>query len=113
MVDFVFYGLKWVYDVVGIFFLIDDLIVEVVRLVLKRVFGICVFCCKEFILFILIYDIVKKLDLENFVVLCNVIMYVLFFVGFFRFDDVFRIRRSDIFFKEGFMVIKVLKSKND
>ena len=40
-------------------------------------------------------------------------MYVLSFAGFFRFDDVSRIRRSDISFKEGFMVIKVLKSKND
>ena len=39
-------------------------------------------------------------------------MYVLSFAGFFRFDDVSRIR-SDISFKEGFMIIKVLKSKND
>ena len=30
-----------------------------------------------------------------------------------RFDVVSRIRRNDIFFNEGFMVIKVLKSKND
>ena len=40
-------------------------------------------------------------------------MYVLSFAGFFRFDDVSRIGRSDISFKEGFMVIKGLKSKND
>ena len=40
-------------------------------------------------------------------------MYVLSFASFFRFDDVSRIRRSDISFKEGFMIIKVLKSKND
>ena len=40
-------------------------------------------------------------------------MYVLSFAGFFRFDDVSRIGTSDIPFKEGFMVIKVLKSKND
>ena len=35
------------------------------------------------------------------------------FAGFFRFDDVPRIRRNDIFFNKGFMVIKVPKSKND
>ena len=39
-------------------------------------------------------------------------MYVLSLAGFFRFDDISRIR-SDISFKEGFMVIKVFKSKND
>ena len=39
-------------------------------------------------------------------------MYVLSLAGFFRFDDIFRIR-SDISFIEGFMVIKVFKSKND
>ena len=43
----------------------------------------------------------------------NVTMYVLSFAGFFRFDDVSRIRRSDISFRAGFMVGKVLKSKND
>ena len=31
----------------------------------------------------------------------------------FRFDDVSRIRRNDIFFHEGFIIIKVLKNKND
>ena len=40
-------------------------------------------------------------------------MYVLLFAGFFRFDDVSRIRRNDISFNDGFMVIKVPKSKND
>ena len=40
-------------------------------------------------------------------------MYVLSFAGFFRFHDVSRIRRSDISFKEGFMVMKFLNCKND
>ena len=40
-------------------------------------------------------------------------MYVLCFTGFFRFDDISRVRRSDIPFHEGFMVIQVQKSKND
>ena len=40
-------------------------------------------------------------------------MYVLCFTGFFRFDDISRVRRSDISFHEGFMVIQVQKSKND
>ena len=40
-------------------------------------------------------------------------MYIWSFTGFFRFDDASRIRRNDIFCHEGFLVIKVLKSKND
>ena len=50
----------------------------------------------------------RESDLQN-----PVTMYVFSFPGFFRFDDVSRIRRSDISFQEGFMVFKVLKSKND
>ena len=43
----------------------------------------------------------------------NITLYVLPFADFFGFDDVSRIRRNDLFFNEGFMVIKVPKSKND
>jgi len=39
-------------------------------------------------------------------------MYVLCFTGFFIFD-ISRVRRSDISFHEGFMVIQVHKNKND
>ena len=91
----------------------DDPIVEAVRSASKRVLGTRLLSRKESLSSTLIHEIVKKSDLENPVVLRNVTMYVLSFAGFFRFDDVSRIRRSDISFKEGFMVIKVLKSKND
>jgi len=40
-------------------------------------------------------------------------MYVLCFTGFFRFDDISRVRRSDISFHVGFMVIQVHNSRND
>ena len=43
----------------------------------------------------------------------NITLYVLSFAGFFRFDDVSRIKRNDIFFNEGLMLIKVPKSKDD
>lgn len=88
-VDSAFYGLKWAHDVAGIFSPTDDPIVEAVRSASKRVLGTRALCRKEPISPTLIH------------------------AGFFRFDDVSRIRRSDISFKEGFMVIKVLKSKND
>ena len=86
---------------------------EAVRTTSKRVLGTSVLSRKEPISALLIHDIINKSDLDNLVKLRNVTMYVLSFAGFFRFDDVSRIRRSDISFKEGFMIIKVLKSKND
>ena len=85
---------------------------EAVRRTSKRVLGTSVLSRKEPISALLIHDIINKSDLDNLVKLRNVTMYVLSFAGFFRFDDVSRIR-SDISFKEGFMIIKVLKSKND
>ena len=112
-VDSAFYGLKWAHDVAGIPSPTDGPIVEAVRSASKRILGTRALNRKEPISPTLIHDIVKKSDLENPVVLRNVTMYVLSFAGFFRFDDVSRIRRSDISFKEGFMVIKILKSKND
>ena len=85
---------------------------EAVRTTSKRVLGTSVLSRKEPISALLIHDIINKSDLDNLVKLRNVTMYVLSFAGFFRFDDVSRIR-SDISFKEGFMIIKVLKSKKD
>ena len=61
----------------------------------------------------LIRKIVSQANLDNPVDLCNITIYVLCFTGFFRFDDISRVRRSDISFHEGFMVIQVQKSKND
>ena len=85
---------------------------EAVRTTSKRVLGTSVLSHKEPISALLIHDIINKSDLDNLVKLRNVTMYVLSFAGFFRFNDVSRIRRSDISLKEGFMIIKVLKSKN-
>ena len=112
-VDSAFYGLKRASDLAGIPSLTDDPIAEAVSTAPKRVHGTSVLSRKEPISALLIHDIINKSDLDNLVKLRNVTMYVLSFAGFFRFDDVSRIRRSDISFKEGFMIIKVLKSKND
>ena len=111
-VDSAFYGLKRASDLAGIPSLTDDPIAEAVSTAPKGVHGTSVLSRKEPISALLIHDIINKSDLDNLVKLRNVTMYVLSFAGFFRFDDVSRIR-SDISFKEGFMIIKVLKSKND
>ena len=101
------------YDLAGIPSPSEGPIVEAVRSASKRVLGTRALSRKEPVSPTLFHGIVKKSDLENPVVLRNVTMYVLSFAGFFRFDDVSRIRRSDISFKERFLVIKVPKGKND
>ena len=91
----------------------DNPVVEAVRCAYKRIIGTTIVNRKEAITSLVIHDLIGSADLQNPVHLRNVTMYVLSFAGFFRFDDVSRIRRNDIVFHDGFMVIKVLKSKND
>lgn len=113
VIDSAFYGIKWAHSMAGIPSPTDNPIVEAVRSASKRIFGAGIVNRKEPISSSLILDIIGKSNLDNPVELRNVTMYVLSFTGFFRFDDVSRIRRNDISFNQGFMVIKVLKSKND
>ncbi|XP_068716917.1 integrase/recombinase xerD homolog [Montipora capricornis] len=91
----------------------DNPIVEAVRSASKRILGTAILNSKEPISSSVTHDIISSSNLENSVELRNITLYVLSFAGFFRFDDVSRIRRNDIFFNEVFMVIKVPKSKND
>ena len=79
----------------------------------KRILGTAAVNRKEPISSDLIRKIVSQANLDSPVDLCNVTIYVLCFTDFFRFDDISRVRRSDISFHEGFMVIQVQKSKND
>ena len=57
--------------------------------------------------------IVDGSDLSDCLVLRNGCLFLWCFTGFLRFDDVSRIRRNQILFHEGFMKIKIDKSKND
>ena len=91
----------------------DNSVVENVRSAAKRILGTAAVKRKDPISSDVIRKIVSKANLDNPVDLRNVTMYVLCFAGFFRFDDISRVRRSDISFHEGFMVIQVQKSKND
>ena len=85
----------------------DNPIVEAVRSASKRILGTAIVNRKEPISSSVIHDSSSS-NLDNPVELRNITLYVLSFSGFFRFDDVSRIRRNDIFFNEGFP-----KSKND
>ena len=109
-IDAAFYGIKWAHSLAGIPSPTANPIVEAVRSASKRILGTAVVNRKEPILSSAIHDIISR---SNLVELRNITLYVLSFAGFFRFDDVSRIRRNDISFSDGFMVIKVPKSKND
>ena len=103
VIDSAFYGLKWAHCLVGIPSPTDNPIVEAVRSASKRILGTAIVNRKEPIS----SNIISRSNLENPVELRNVTLYVLSFAGFFGFDAVSRIRRNEILFKEGFMVIKV------
>lgn len=113
VVDSAFYGIKWAHSMAGIPSPTDNPVVEAVRSASKRILGTGVVNRKEPVSPSLIHDIIGRSNLDNPVELRNITMYVLSFAGFLRFDDVSRIRRNDIFFNDGFMVIKIHKSKND
>ena len=83
----------------------DNPIVEAVRSASKRILGTAIVNHKEPISSSVIHDILSRSNLEYPVELHNITLYVLSFADFFRFDDVSRIRRNDLFFNEGFMVI--------
>ena len=51
--------------------------------------------------------------MSNVLQLRNVCLYVLSYVGFFRTEEALNIRMSHIHFYEGFMTVKVDKSKID
>ena len=91
----------------------DNPIVEGVRSASKRILGTAILNPKEPIASSVTHDIISRSNLDNPVELGNITLYVLSFAGFFRFDDVSRIRRIDIFFNEGSLVIKVPKTRND
>ena len=107
VIDSAFYGIKWAHDMAGPPSPTDNSVVQAVRSASKRVLGTATVTRKEPISSDLIHTIVSQANLDNQVDLRNVAMYVLCFTGFFRFDDISRVRRSDISFKEGFMVIHV------
>ena len=90
----------------------DNTVVENVRSAAKRILNTAAVNRKEPISSDLIREIVSRANLDNPVDLRNVTMHVLCLTGFFRFDDISRVRRSDIAFHEGFMVIQV-QSKNE
>ncbi|CAH3193189.1 unnamed protein product, partial [Porites evermanni] len=89
-VDTAFYVIKWAHEIVGVASPTASLPSRTVK-----------------------WPIVEGADLSNVLQLRNVCLYMLSFAGFFRSEEVLNINMSNIRFFEGFMIIKVDKSKTD
>ena len=112
-VDTAFYAIKWAYEIVGVASPTNNQVVSRVREAAKRIPGAGRPNRKEPLSVEVLKEIVEGADLSNALELRNVCLYVLSYAGFFRSEEVLSIRMSNIRFYEGFMIIKVDKSKTD
>lgn len=112
-VDTAFYGIKWAYEFAGMGSPTDNQLVSRVRDAAKRILGTGRPNRKEPLTVEVLKDIVGSADPSNILQLRNACLYVLAYAGFFRSEEVLNIRMNHILFHEGFMVIKIEKSKTD
>ena len=91
----------------------DNQVVSRVREAAKRILGAGRLNRKEPLSVEVLKDIVEGADLSNVLQLRNACLYMLPYAGFFRSEEVLNIRMSHTPFYEGFMIIKVDKSKTD
>ena len=112
-VDTAFYAIKWAHEMAGLVFQSSSPIVSKVRAAAKRIGGTTRPNRKEPLPVEVLKEIVEGADLSNILQLRNVCLYVLSYAGFFRSDEVRNIRRNDISFHDGYMTIRVEKSKTD
>lgn len=112
-VDTAFYSIKWAHESTGLMSPTDNPLVSRVRDAAKRILGARKGNRKEPLSIVVLKDVIDSSDLSNTLQLRNVCLYVLSYAGFFRSEEVTRIRRSHIKFYEDYMIIKVEKSKTD
>ena len=112
-IDSACYAIKWAHEVAGMSTPTDGQVVSRVRDAAKRVLGPGRPNRKEPLTIEVLKDVVEKADLSNILQLRNVCLYVLAYAGFFRSEEVLHIRMNHICFREGYMIMKVEKSKTD
>ena len=111
--DAAFYSIKWAQESAGLVSPTDNPLVNRVREAAKRILGAKRCHRKEPLSIDIIKDIFSAADLSNTLQLRNHCLYVLCYAGFFRSEEVTSIRRNHITFHDGYMTIKVEKSKTD
>ena len=111
--DAAFYAVKWAHEIAGMASPSNNQVVSRVREAAKRILGAGRPDKKEPLSVEVLKEIVEGADLSNVLQLRNVCLYVLSYAGFFRSEEVLNIRMCHIRFYEGFIIIKVDKSKTD
>ena len=112
-IDSACYAIKWAHEVAGMSTPTDGQVVSRVRDAAKRVLGPGRPNRKEPLTIEVLKDVIEKADFSNILQLRNVCLYVLAYAGFFRSEEVLHIRMNHICFREGYMIMKVEKSKTD
>ena len=112
-VDTAYYAIKWAHEIAGMASPTDNQLVSRVREAAKKILGAGRPKRKEPLSIEVLKDIVEGADLSNILQLRNVCLYVIAYAGFFRSEEVLYIRMRNIHFHEGYMIIKVEKSKTD
>ena len=112
-VDTAFYSIKWAHESAGLVSPTDNPLVKRIREAAKRSLGAKRFHRKEPLSIEIIKDIISAADLSNTLQLRNFCLYVLCYAGFFRSEEVTSIRKNHTTFHDGYMIIKVEKSKTD
>lgn len=112
-VDAAFYAINWAHNIAGVPSPTNNSIVNFIREGAKRLLGTAQTNRKQPLSIEQLNLMISNANLTNTLELRNVCMYSLAFVGLLRFDDLIRIKRSDLFFYPDFLKILITKSKND
>ena len=108
-----YYAINWAHNLAGLASCSENAVVKSVREGAKRLLGTAQVNRKEPLTLDQLNLLIRKADLTNGLVLRNVCMYSLAFAELLRFDDLIRIRRSDLVFHSDHLEIFIAKSKND
>ena len=112
-VDAAYYAISWAQPLTSLASCSENAIVKSVREGAKRLLGTAQINRKEPLTLDQLNLLIRKADLTNGLALRNVCMNSLAFAGLLRFDDLIRIRRSDLVFHSDHLEISIAKSKND
>jgi len=107
------YGIQWAHNLAGIPSPTDTPIIHSISRAAKRLIGTRLANKKEPISPEMIKKLVEDSDLDNLLELRNVCIFLLAFAGFFRIEEVLRIKYGDISFHSGYVAINLDISKTD
>ena len=104
-IDAAFYSIKWAHELARLKSPADKVLAVKVKEAAKRIIGTEKPNRKDPLSVDILKEVVENSDLSDTLQLRNVCMFVLSFAGLFRYDDVSKIKRNQISFKDGHVII--------